>query len=53
MKAAILTIGTEITDGQILNSNSQWIAEKLSSNAITPVLMMSVPDDLDEMTFAF
>lgn len=44
-KAAVLTIGTEITDGQINNSNSQWISQRLSDFHIPVVLHASAPDD--------
>jgi molybdenum cofactor synthesis domain-containing protein len=49
MKAAILTIGTEITDGQIVDSNSQWISLQLDAHNIKTVLHMSVPDNRDDM----
>ncbi len=49
MKASILTIGTEITDGQIIDSNSQWISQQLYKFNIPVDLHMSVPDDQDAM----
>ncbi len=44
-KAAIVTIGTEITDGQILNSNAKWLSQKLVDLNIDVVLHLSSPDD--------
>jgi nicotinamide-nucleotide amidase len=53
MSASIITVGTEITDGQIINSNSQWIAKKLDNLEIRTVLHLSVPDNKDLMIAAF
>jgi molybdenum cofactor synthesis domain-containing protein len=52
MNAAIVTIGTEITDGQIVDSNSQWISLQLDTHNIKTVLHMSVPDNRDDMISA-
>src|SRR5690606_30735889 len=43
--AAVLTVGTEITSGEILNSNSKWIAEQLETLGFEVMLHLSVPDD--------
>lgn len=45
MKAAIFTIGTEITDGQITDRNSQWMSERLTDFGIDVLLHVSMPDD--------
>lgn len=45
MKAVILTIGDEILIGQILNSNSSWLAGQLNLLGITVVEMISISDD--------
>lgn len=45
MKAAILTIGTEITDGQIIDSNSKWMSERLTDFGVDVLLHTSLPDD--------
>ncbi|MBY0386164.1 hypothetical protein K2X05_13480 [bacterium] len=45
LKASVLTIGTEITDGQIVNSNTQWLSQKLSNYGISVALHLSSPDD--------
>ena len=44
-KASVLTIGTEITDGQIVNSNAQWLSQKLNDYGIAIVLHLSTPDN--------
>jgi molybdenum cofactor synthesis domain-containing protein len=43
--AAILTIGTEITTGQIHDTNMGWLAEHLTDLDWDVVLSLSVPDD--------
>ena len=49
MKAVILTIGDEILIGQIINTNSSWIAEHLSMMGISVIEMMSISDDRDHI----
>jgi nicotinamide-nucleotide amidase len=44
LKAAILTIGDEILIGQILNSNTQWISEKLTELGIEVIQHLTVGD---------
>ena len=44
MKAEIITIGDEILIGQIINSNSSWIANKLVNNGINCVRITTVGD---------
>ena len=44
MKAEIITIGDEILIGQIINSNSSWIANKLVNNGIDCVRITTVGD---------
>lgn len=45
MKAAIITIGDEILIGQIVDTNSAWIAEKLTVAGFEVVEMQSIGDD--------
>ncbi|MCX6131387.1 MAG: molybdopterin-binding protein [Proteobacteria bacterium] len=45
MRASILTIGTEVSTGQIVNSNAAWIADQLVNLKINPVWHLTVPDD--------
>lgn len=43
--ACIFTIGTEITDGQITDRNSQWISEQLTDLGVSVQMHCSLPDD--------
>lgn len=45
MRASILSIGTELTDGQILNRNAHWISEKLKAATVETQCHLTVPDD--------
>lgn len=45
MKAEIITIGDEILIGQIVDTNSAWIAERLNVAGIRVLVKMSVADD--------
>ncbi|MCB9026033.1 MAG: competence/damage-inducible protein A [Bdellovibrionaceae bacterium] len=47
MNAAILTIGTEITSGEIVNGNAANLAQKLLDVYIETQIQLSVPDDKD------
>lgn len=53
MRAEILTIGDEILIGQITNTNSVWIAQKLNLMGIKVVHMASVCDDKTAIVKAF
>ena len=44
MKAEIITIGDEILIGQIIDTNSSWIADQLVSNGIECVKITTVAD---------
>lgn len=43
--AAIIAIGTEVSSGEIVNSNASWLAGKLDAAGITVALHLAVPDD--------
>lgn len=45
MKAAILGIGTELTDGQIVNKNASWISRKLKTLGVTTSVHLVAPDE--------
>ena len=45
MEAALLTIGTEITSGEITNTNSVWLSERLEALGFPIVAQVSVPDN--------
>ncbi len=49
MKCSIITIGDEILIGQILDTNSSWMAAQLNLLGIDVVEMRSVSDELDQM----
>lgn len=42
---AILAIGTEVSSGEIVNSNASWLAAKLDACGMEVVLHMAVADD--------
>ena len=52
MKAAILTIGDELMIGQIVDSNSSWIASWLDQTGWQVVRKMGVGDDINEIVEA-
>lgn len=45
MKISALSIGTELTTGQILNRNGQWISQKFKELGIETSFHLVVPDD--------
>jgi nicotinamide-nucleotide amidase len=45
MKVAIMTVGDEILIGQIIDTNSAWMAEELNQNGAEIVQITSVGDD--------
>lgn len=49
MKAEIITIGDEILIGQIVDTNSAWIAEQCNLNGIEIYQITSVHDDHDHI----
>lgn len=46
--ASIIAVGTEVTDGQIIDRNSSWMAQRLEALGIRPKYHFSVPDSYDE-----
>lgn len=52
MKAEIITIGDEILIGQIIDTNSAWIAEQFNLNGIEIYQVTSVHDDVDHIAEA-
>ena len=49
MKAEIITIGTEVTTGSILNTNSKYLAEKLLELGIEVYYHTSVDDNIERI----
>lgn len=50
--AHILTIGTEITSGEVVNSNAAWLSEQLEGFGIRVHSHLTVRDQRDEMRAA-
>ena len=49
MNAIIITIGDEILMGQILDTNSQYIARRLTNMGVEIIEILSIPDKRDEI----
>jgi nicotinamide-nucleotide amidase len=52
MKAAILSIGSELLSGQIINRNAPWLSAKLFELGIDTVFQMTVDDRIDQISEA-
>ncbi len=50
---AIVNVGTEIVDGDVVNSNAAWLAKNLTAIGFQIKQHISVPDDTDYMLQAF
>jgi nicotinamide-nucleotide amidase len=53
MKCEIISIGSEITSGQNLDTNSQWLSRRLAENGIAVGWHTTIADDLDANVEAF
>ena len=53
MKAEIISIGTELTTGQNLDTNSQWLSRQLAAMGIPVHFHTTLADDLAENVEAF
>src|ERR671939_387865 len=53
MRAEILSIGSELTSGQSLDTNSQWLSRRLAEVGIPVGWHTTVADDLDANREAF
>lgn len=49
MTAAVLCIGTELTRGELLNSNAQWLAESLTRIGLEVTAVDCVDDDRERI----
>ena len=47
MRAEIITIGDELLIGQVVDTNSAWIAERLNEQGIELYQVTSVHDERD------
>jgi nicotinamide-nucleotide amidase len=45
--ATIVTIGNELTSGDVPNTNGGWLAKRLAPLGVTVRMLVAVPDDLD------
>src|SRR5262245_37895287 len=53
MKAEIISIGSELTSGQNLDTNSQWLSQRLAEIGIAVGWHTTLADDLDDNIAAF
>ena len=53
MRAEIISIGDELTSGQRLDTNSQWLAERLGELGVQVMFHTTVADDLDANVLVF
>jgi nicotinamide-nucleotide amidase len=47
MTAAVLSIGTEITRGEIVNTNATWLSTELTTAGFAVAVIESIPDELE------
>ncbi len=53
IKAEIISVGSELTSGQNLDTNSQWLSQRLAENGIAVSWHTTVADDLEDNVAAF
>src|ERR1700720_2323832 len=53
MRAEIISIGSELTTGQNLDTNSQWLSLRLAEIGIPVIWHTTIADDLDANLDAF
>src|ERR1700676_2281292 len=53
MKAEIIAIGSELTSGQNLDTNSQWLSRRLAEMGIPVNWHTTIADDLEDNVAAF
>lgn len=52
-RAAILSVGDELTLGQTLDTNSKWLSEQLRDAGVVPIEHVTIPDDIEAQIRAF
>jgi nicotinamide-nucleotide amidase len=52
MTVALLSIGTELTRGEIVNTNAAWLAAELTAAGFTVTAVETAPDDLEAVVRA-
>jgi len=53
MQAEVIAIGDEITTGQRLDTNSQWLSQRLTELGVQVAFHTTIGDDLDDNVAAF
>ncbi|MEE2686276.1 MAG: CinA family nicotinamide mononucleotide deamidase-related protein [Planctomycetota bacterium] len=53
MRAEIISIGDELTSGQRLDTNSQWLSQQLGEMGVRVMFHTTVADDVDANVVAF
>src|SRR3989442_2667062 len=53
MKAEILSVGSELTSGQNLDTNGQWLSRRLAEIGIAVGWHTTIADDFDDNVAAF
>src|SRR5258708_27733852 len=53
MKTEIISIGSELTSGQNLDTNSQWLCQRLAAMGIVVGWHSTIADDLSDNVEAF
>src|ERR1700730_16197972 len=53
MKAEIISVGSELTSGQNLDTNSQWLSRRLAEIGIPVGWHTTIADDFDDNLAAF
>src|SRR4051795_13356018 len=53
MKTEILSIGSELTSGQNLDTNSQWLSKRLAEIGVSVGWHTTISDDFDDNVEAF
>lgn len=53
MRAEVISIGDELTSGQRLDTNSQWLSERLGGLGVRVMFHTTVADDLESNIAAF
>ncbi len=53
MRVEVVAVGTELLLGQIADTNSQWLGERLAANGISSHFHQHVGDNHDRMVLAF
>src|SRR5436853_6077921 len=53
MKVEIISVGSELTSGRNLDTNSQWLSQRLAEIGIAVRWHTTLADDLDENVAAF